>query len=599
MKRKWLLLAALFWCAGGAILCAQDGPPDDSGDDTQERGGSGGGRNGPGSGPMAMLSVDKLKTSLELTDEQCQKLKPLLEKAKAVFESMHKDMASRRSGGGKSSGGMDAMQKKMEQVKKKLLEAVAPAQKFLSAEQYKALVKKLTERPQPPGGGRGGPGDSSDGDRQNSDSDRSGDNSGGNSSARSGDRKGGPGNGPGGGPGGHQVAAKLAGAVVVDAKALTAADKKYTSEKDDTSAIYVKNGGKLTLTNPEVTTSGNTSSQDGSSFYGLNAGIVVAKGSKAVITGGSVSTTGSGANAVFAVGKGAEIALSDMKLTAVGSGGHGVMATQGGVLTLNRVDVTTSDERAGAIATDRGGGTITVNGGTIKTSGKGSPGIYSTGDITCNDAVFISDGAEAVVIEGANSTTLNDCALTSGKLCGAMLYQSFSGDAEGANGTFTMNRGSLTVPVGPAFLITNTTGNISLTGVKLSVESGVLVKASAGRWGHKGSNGGRAVITAVGQKLNGNLVCDKISSIRLSLAGSSVLTGAVNTAAVKMDASSKWVVTADSTVTALAVAGNLAGLSNISGNGHTVKYDASLDENLWLEGKSYDLSGGGKLIPGK
>ncbi|MGA2500025.1 MAG: hypothetical protein ABSH20_19990, partial [Tepidisphaeraceae bacterium] len=212
----------------------------------------------------------------------------------------------------------------------------------------------------------------------------------------------------------------------------------YTSDKQDVSAIYVKNGGVLTLTDPTITTTGNSSSHDQSSFYGLNAAVLAGKGSKISITGGLVTTTGDSANGVFAVGEGAEITLTKLTIKATGGGAHGVMATQGGKLTLQDVDITTAHERAGAIATDRGGGTISVSGGVVKTAGRGSPGIYSTGKITSSGTRYTATGAEAVVIEGSNSVTLTDCELSGSRRCGVMVYQSFSGDAQGKKGTYTM-----------------------------------------------------------------------------------------------------------------------------------------------------------------
>jgi len=42
---------------------------------------------------------------------------------------------------------------------------------------------------------------------------------------------------------------------------------------------------------------------------------------------------------------------------------------------------------------------------------------------------------------------------------------------------------------------------------------------------------------------------------------------------------------------------SVSSIKNIIGNGHTVTYDASLAANKWLSGKTYTLTGGGKLRP--
>jgi hypothetical protein len=38
-------------------------------------------------------------------------------------------------------------------------------------------------------------------------------------------------------------------------------------------------------------------------------------------------------------------------------------------------------------------------------------------------------------------------------------------------------------------------------------------------------------------------------------------------------------------------------LANIHANGYTVYYDAANSANSWLNGMTYDLTGGGKLTP--
>ena len=68
------------------------------------------------------------------------------------------------------------------------------------------------------------------------------------------------------------------------------------------------------------------------------------------------------------------------------------------------------------------------------------------------------------MIEGANTIDLNNSTLTSSVAdkWGVMIYQSFSGDAEGSEGTFTMTGGSLVYTAnGPLFYVTNSTGIIN------------------------------------------------------------------------------------------------------------------------------------------
>jgi len=391
----------------------------------------------------------------------------------------------------------------------------------------------------------------------------------------------------------------LSGAYTLNGGTVATTNQTYTSVAEDVSAILVGGGSSLTLFNPTVKTSGESSSTENSSFYGLNAAVLATRSSQIMIYGGTVTTSGRGANGLFATGAGASVSMTGGSIKATGGGGHGVMASAGGALALTNVNIVTTSERAAPVATDRGSGTIVVSGGKMTSAGRGSPGIYSTGKITVFNAEFISTGAEAAVIEGRNSITLADCTLTGAARCGVMVYQSFSGDAEGREGTFTMTGGSLTATSGPLFFITNTKGVITLKRVKASATSGILVKAGVDRWGRTGSNGGKAVFTADEETLAGDLVAEASCSIHATLQNGTTLTGAIKDAALTIDATSKWKVTADSTLTSLTNTSEISGLSvsNIVGNGHSVRYDAGLAANKWLEGKTYTLSGGGQLLP--
>ena len=400
------------------------------------------------------------------------------------------------------------------------------------------------------------------------------------------------------------------GTYILNGGTANESNQTYSASNADQSGIYVTGGGTLTLDSVTVTTTGKTSSDENSSFYGLNAGILATSASSVTMNGGSISTTGTGANGAFATGEGTVVSLSNVTINATGDGGHGVMATLGGVMNLTDVDMTTAGAHSAPIATDRGGGTINATGGTLITSGQDSPCYYSTGTLNISNGSCNATGSEAAVIEGANSIILTDSMLTSSiaDKWGVMIYQSFSGDAQGSNGVFTMSGGSLTYTDanGPLFYVTNTTGNISLSGVDIAAASGILIRAEGNdRWGTSGSNGGTVVLVTDAQTLSGDLVADSISSITATIQNGSILTGAINAAGtakevnLTLDSSSTWTVTNDSYLSCLTDPDGISGttISNIMGNGHTVYYNA--DFCTGLAGQTYTLIGGGTLTPMK
>lgn len=411
--------------------------------------------------------------------------------------------------------------------------------------------------------------------------------------------------GQGGAPGaagGTETAVEGTAALAVTSDAGTQTGKTIAATEANQSGVKVSKGGTLALADSKVTKSGDSTAVETSNFTGLNAGVLAEDGAQLTLKNVTINTDAEGANAVVSTGEGTKVTVEGITISTTKGSARGLHATYGGTIIASDVNIHTLGAHCGALTTDRGEGTVTVTGGTLVTEGEGSPGIYSTGNITATDVTSTASGSEAAVIEGKNSITLTNSILSGAKKWGVMIYQSFSGDAGTGTGTFTMTGGSLKALVGPLFYSTNTNGVINLKGVELSNASGILIQADGdNQWGTKGSNGANLTVTADAQTLKGDVTADAISTIAMTLKNRSSLTGALNAAhtaksmTVALDAGSTWNVTADSYVTAITDADST--LTNIRDNGHTVYYDASNTANSWLNGKTITLSGGGKLMP--
>lgn len=393
-------------------------------------------------------------------------------------------------------------------------------------------------------------------------------------------------------------------------------NKTLSTTSSDESAIVVNDGGSLNATGLTISKSGDSSNTENSEFYGLNAAVLVQKGSEATIKDTTIETNATGANAIFSTGENAIINVSNTKITTTGDSSRGLDATYGGTINANIVTITTSGQHCAAVATDRGEGTVTVKNSILNTNGKGSPCVYSTGTISVSDSKGMATNSSCAVIEGKNSITLNNTKLTSygiGRVddgidnCGVMIYQSMSGDASEGTGTFSATDSTLTISkkskiyeTSPMFFITNTDAVINLENTKLNYGSNQLVTVSGndGEWGSQGSNGGNLILNATNQILNGNISVDNISTASFILKGST-LTSTINSennakeVNLSLDSSSKWVVTGDSYVTTLTLENN--DLSLIEDHGYTIYYDASA--NSWLNGQTITLSNGGTLTP--
>lgn len=345
----------------------------------------------------------------------------------------------------------------------------------------------------------------------------------------------------------------------------------YTSTKADENAIRAED---VTAALNGVTgekTDGAASSNDASSFYGLNSAILALGNSTLNINGGTVTATAEGANGVFAY-NGATINIADTVINVSGGNAGGIEVSGGGV--LNASNLTVNSTVKAAIRSDRGGGTLTVDGGSYTTSGSsGAPAIYSTANIKVSNATLTANSSEAVVVEGKNSVTLKNCSVTgdmsgtygdssSDNVHNVMLYQSMSGDAESGTSSFSMTGGTLVSMNGDMFYVTNTDCVISLSGVSLTLAKGTNLLVVAGNnssrgWGTAGANGGACAFNLSGQTVSGNISIDSISSLDMKISDLSSYTGAINTdgiaaksLTVTLDSTSKWTLTADSYLTA-------------------------------------------------
>ena len=265
--------------------------------------------------------------------------------------------------------------------------------------------------------------------------------------------------------------------------------ESYSSSNGGENALLVS-GGTSTITNVNVNKTGDESSES-SDFYGSNAAVLVYNGATLNIENGTITTNGSHANAVFAYGTGT-INISDSVINTSANNSGGIMVTGGGTLNATNLTVETSGNSSASIRSDRGGGTILVNNGTYKTTGVGSPSIYSTADITINDATLLSEASEGIVIEGANKVTINNTKLvdTNTTLNGQsetykniFLYQSMSGDADEGTSYFTANNSNITTNKGDTFYITNTNAIIALNNNSITNNDKDFLRAEAAAWG--------------------------------------------------------------------------------------------------------------------
>ena len=385
----------------------------------------------------------------------------------------------------------------------------------------------------------------------------------------------------------------------------TVSNETIESTGTDENAALISSGANVTLDNDTITrTSADSQGGDNSSFYGVGAAVLETDGT-AYVKDGSVTTDAAGGAGLFAYGDGTVYASGTIVKTTQDTSG-GVHVAGGGTLYGWDLDVETNGESSAAIRSDRGGGTMVIDGGNYVSNGVGSPAIYSTADIAVSNATLTANGSEAICIEGLNSIHLYDCDLTGNmsdldqndNTWTVILYQSMSGDSEVGNSTFQMDGGSLTSENGGVFYTTNIESTITLNNedINYNDENEFFLQCTGNTnqrgWGQSGVNGADCHFTGISQDMQGDVIWDSISDLDFYLTEGSSLTGAVvddesyageggeGYCNVYVSADSTWTVTGDSTVSSLENEGTI-----VDSNGKTVTIQGT-DGTVYVQGDS-------------
>lgn len=355
--------------------------------------------------------------------------------------------------------------------------------------------------------------------------------------------------------------------------------------ESDQNVALAQDGGTLTIDNDTLTKSGDDTNGDNCNFYGLNSiALTVGSDSLTKISNSTLNATSEGSNGIFATDNGTVYANNDTISTTAGNS-RGLDATYGGTIIANQMTISTQGDHSASIATDRGGGNVSVTNSELSTAGSGSPLLYSTGDVEVDNVTGTATGSQIAGMEGLNKIYIYNSQLSSTNNAisgsdpiknGVIIYQSTSGDADTSaseKARFEASNSilSTTIDSGSMFYVTNTDANVVLSSTLLSFDSDnvnlLQVEGNdSNGWGSAGSNGATLKFTGLSETLNGNITVDSISSADIYLLEQTTYTGATSitqnanssTSAdsnitMNISSDSKWVVTADSTVTNLNV----------------------------------------------
>ena len=382
----------------------------------------------------------------------------------------------------------------------------------------------------------------------------------------------------------YDYSGTLSGKLSADGEEVSSDNETITTSTVDENAALVENGGTLKITNGKLQKSGDDTNGDNCNFYGINSILLtVGEKSKAYISNSALASDSEDSNAIFATDQAIVYSAQNSITTSKGSS-RGLDATYGGTIIADDMTIQTTGDHSASLATDRGGGNISVTNSTLNTSGSGSPLIYSTGAIEVSGVTGTAEGSQIAGMEGLNhikiydselSSTITDKTASDPVANGVIIYQSTSGDADTSTGEraqFQAVDSTLhsKIESGAMFYVTNTSADILLSGTTLDFDStkAKLLQIEgndANNWGRAGSNGADVSFTGLGETLTGDISVDSISSLDLYLLDGTTYTGQILSTAnagstadasaatitVNLDQDSTWVVTGDTTVFAL------------------------------------------------
>ncbi len=390
----------------------------------------------------------------------------------------------------------------------------------------------------------------------------------------------------------YDYSGTLSGKLATDGEEVSSDSETITTSTVDENAALVENGGTLKITNGKLQKSGDDTNGDNCNFYGINSILLtVGEKSKAYISNSALASDSEGSNAIFATDQ-AIVYSAQNSITTSKNNSRGLDATYGGTIIADGMTIQTAGDHSASLATDRGGGNISVTNSTLTTSGSGSPLIYSTGAIEVSDVTGTAEGSQIAGMEGVNhikiydselSSTITDKTASDPIANGVIIYQSTSGDADTSTGERAQFQAvdstlSSKIESGAMFYVTNTSANILLSGTTLDFDSSKakllqIEGNDANNWGRAGSNGADVTFTGLGETLTGDISVDSISSLDLYFLDDTTYTGQIQSVAnaggqndsvsnagdqndsvtnatvtVNLDQDSTWIVTGDTTV---------------------------------------------------
>lgn len=366
-------------------------------------------------------------------------------------------------------------------------------------------------------------------------------------------------------------------------------DQSYTyrgetwpSSNRDEGAVSVSGSGTtVNILDGTLTKSGgDTSSEEVSTRYGLNAAMLATAGGSVTTNGTHITTSADGSAGAFVYGNGSAATVTEGSVSTSETASPALVASDAGHLTAENLAVSTMGSKSPAVSAI-GGGTVDVSGGSYSTSGQDSPAISTEAVVNASGTRLAATASTAISVTSGGKASVSDSNVSGNasaleKDVRANVLMAWDGEAEGEENaaSLSINGGSLISNGGDMLRVSGTNATISLTGVRMQTvdDKAPLLTVIAGK-----AKAASATVTASHQELEGNVSVDAKSSLGLTLSDGSTLTGTIEadkvskddaangrTVKVTVEAGSTWKLTGDCTI------GELDNRGTIDFNGYKI-----------------------------
>ncbi len=371
--------------------------------------------------------------------------------------------------------------------------------------------------------------------------------------------------------------------------------------KRNMSGLLIDDAAKVKFANSEIRKQGSTTSLDGSKQHGLNSAILVREGGDLTAENILVNTKSVGSTGLFVDNSTAKVSKS--AINTYGDNSKGVVVNNNGKVTLNNTDITTSAHNSDTTVKDAKllpsaknsepievleNSNITVNNGTLTTTNNNVLSLLS--NATFNGVTANVSGGNIVKAVGDVEFTAKNSDLKSDKT-------GFNISSTNKNDKAVFNIDNTKVDVGRNVLFDVKSVNADINLKNSEFKNGsTLVRFVNDSDDIKTLN---LVLDRV--NASGNVVVSENTTSNIKINSGATLTGSINNentdAEVILDIapSGALYLTGESNVTV--VNPNTKIYDNIYSNGYRIYYDETDSRNAWLDNNTYNLKGGGKLIP--